>query len=99
MDGLRPPLLVKQLRRQPVEQVRMRRRRSLRPEILARFDNAAAEKGFPRAVDRDTGRQRVVLVDDPVCQAQTVRHLVLRQRVERWRYAGVDLLSLVQETA
>ena len=83
-----------ELRRQPVEQLRMRRRRSLRAEIFARFDEAAAEELLPGAVDRDARRQRVPFVDEPARQPEAVRHLVVAERVQDGGHAGVDLLPL-----
>ena len=66
-----------ELRREPVEQLRMRRRRSLRAEVLAGLDEAAAEELLPGAVDRDARGQRVLLVDEPAREAEPVRHLIV----------------------
>ena len=50
------PLAAIELRRQPVEQLGMGRRRALRAEVLAGLDEAAAEELLPGAVDRRRAR-------------------------------------------
>src|SRR5207237_8259637 len=82
-----------------VEQFRVWRRCSARAEVLARLDEAGPEELLPRAVHRDARGQRVPLVDEPVSQPETIRHLVLAKWMQNFRNARVNLLGLVHEAA
>ena len=64
-SGLSFQPLVDELGGQPVEQLRMRRRRALIAEVARRADDAAAEVVLPEAVDHHAGRQRVLGRGDP----------------------------------
>src|SRR3954464_1934516 len=84
---------------QPVEQFRVRRRGSLRAEVLAGFDNSAPEELFPGPVPRDAWGQRVLFTHQPSREAETIRHLIVTEWMQRRRNACVHLLALVHEAA
>src|SRR5437016_11535788 len=72
---------------------------ALAPKIFAGLNDGAAEDFLPEAVDGDAGRQRVVLIHEPVSESQAVRHLVLGQGIERGRDPRVYFVALAHEAA
>src|SRR5262245_57544050 len=64
---------IAKLESQPIEQLRMARRRSLYSEIVLGLDQAAAKKLLPVAVYGDARRQRVVSRDNPAGEVEPVR--------------------------
>src|SRR5262249_56010909 len=82
LHRLHVPAGTDELRRQPVEQFGVDGRLALRAEIFDGFDNAVAEIHLPETIDRDARGQRMIRVDQPFCQRQTVDLLVFLQRRE-----------------
>ena len=72
VDLLEAPAALHELAGQPVEQLRMARRRSLGAEVVVGLDQAAAEVGLPDPVDRHPGRQRIAAIDQPPGQVHPV---------------------------
>src|SRR6185503_19299667 len=78
---------------EPVEQLRVRGRRALRAEVLARLDESTAEDLLPHAIDGDAGDQGVVLVDQPAREPEAVDGLIAAHGMQRPRGGGVDTLA------
>src|SRR5438067_1757745 len=53
-----------------IEQLRVRRRVAAEAEVGGRRHDAAAEQVLPDPVDENAGRQRIVWIDDRLCQFQ-----------------------------
>ena len=66
---------------------------TLRPEVLARRHQAAAEHLLPEAVHRHPARQRIGVVDQPAGQAEAVPRHRRRHRRKDGRDAGCDPLA------
>ena len=71
----------------------------LRPEVVARLDQAHAEVVLPEAVDRHPGHERVAGVHQPARQAEPVGRLALGDAGEALRHVGGDDLPLAPEVA
>ena len=82
-ERLLAPALRDELGGQPVEQLRMRRRRALRAEVLARLDEPASEDLLPEPIDGDARDERVALVDQPAREAEPVDGLIVAHRMQR----------------
>ena len=93
------PFYTHELCRQPVEQFLVRRRFALRAEILRRFHNPDSEVLLPNSIDRDPGRQRIVCIDQPARQRQSVQRRALRQRMKHRRSRGCDDFAFAQKPA
>ena len=65
MQTLERPAVADELRRQPVEQFRMRGRCALRAEVIFRLDDAQPEMPLPDAIDRHSRRERIGAVHQP----------------------------------
>ena len=72
VDVLHPPTRVDELRRQPVQQLRMRRGFAPQAEVVGSRDEARAEVFLPDPVDRDAGSQRIIPRYEPAGQVQAV---------------------------
>ncbi len=71
VQRLEPPARLDQFAGQPIEQLRMRRRRAQVAEIVRRTDDAAAEMMLPDAIGHHPGRELVVRRSEPIGQLQT----------------------------
>ena len=87
------PAAFDELGGQPIQEGQVRGPFALRAEILGRLDDARAEVLLPIAVDRHTGRQRIVRIDQPLGQAQPVVGRALGQRGHFGRNAPLDFLG------
>ena len=58
---------------EPVEQSRVAWPQSLRAKIFAGLDQTRPEEMLPIAIDRDACRQRMVGIDQPTGEFETVR--------------------------
>src|SRR6266699_1136694 len=99
MHGLHAPTPLHEFDRQPVEQLRMRGASALRAEILGRLDDAASEKLLPEAIHGGARGERIVLANQPACEAEPVRHLALRQRRQRRGRVRIYQVTLAEEGA
>src|SRR5262245_6056577 len=95
LHRLHVPAGTDEFRRQPVEQFGMDGRLALRAEILDGFDNAVAEIHLPETIDRDARGQRMIRIDKPSGQCQTVDLLVFLQRRKNCGDSRRDILGLV----
>ena len=87
----RVELRMHELRRQPVEQLGMRRPLALRAEIVERLRQPGAEELAPRAVDEHARGQRIVARDQPVRQIEARRALAPGvERAEEARNRRLD---------
>ena len=75
MDRLEPPAALDIGRRQPVEQLGMRRRRAVEPEVAGRGHDPAAEMIVPEPIDHHPRGQRIGRVGDPVRERGSTRCL------------------------
>ncbi len=91
--GLRVPTGPGKLRRQPVEELGVARRLTLRAEVVDGLDQSRAEEHLPVAVDRHPGRQRIAAVDQPPGQAKAVGIRSVRPRRKPSDRAWPHLLS------
>ncbi len=66
------PAASNELARQPIQQLRMRRRRALRTKVLARLDQSDAKELLPDTIDGDASGQRMIGIDQPAGQFQPV---------------------------
>jgi hypothetical protein len=96
--GLQPEAA--ELGGQPVEQLRVRGRLALGPEVVVGRDQPAPEVGLPDPVDRHPRRQRVVVPEQPIRQVHPVRRSVGRfQGGQDRRHARRDLRARPGEVA
>src|SRR4051812_18336929 len=77
----------------------MRRPFALRTEVFAGFDQAASEVLLPNPVDRNARRERIVLADQPLGEAEPVRRRVRRHTAQYGGHAAVYLLVLIGESS
>src|SRR5687767_11537825 len=75
MQTLQPPAAFDELGSEPIEQLRMRRPRTLKTKIAGRSNDPATEVILPDAIDQDASSQRIGRAGQPVgqCQASTGR--------------------------
>ena len=98
MHGLHAPAMLDEERRQPVQQLRVRRLSAHLAEIIGVRRQAPAEMVLPDSIDHDAGRQRVAGIRDPPRQGRTpARQLVRDLRrgqagvpCDRLQHAGPD---------
>jgi hypothetical protein len=86
---LQAPVVFDEVDRQPVEQLRMRRRFALQAKIFARANQARAEIRLPDAVDDRPRRGRTFLIDEPLREIQP-RWILALQRVQKARRSRLD---------
>ena len=77
----------------------MSRRDALRAEVFLGAHHARPEQAGPEAVDRHARRQRVLLRDQPLCEAEPISRRILGQGVKRRRYGRLDRLPRTHEVA
>ena len=94
-EGLHVPSGLPELDRQPVEQLRVRRRLPGDAEFSHGGNEALSEDLRPEAVDVDAGGERMVRIGQPLRQPQAVGGGPLGQRGEGRRDGGLDLVSLL----
>ena len=92
-ESLEVPPALGEVGGEPVEQPGVAGPLPLRAEVLSRLDQADAEKPLPDAVDHDARRERIVPVDQPFCEAQSVSHGVLSHRGQVRRHGRGHLLA------
>ena len=88
---LHVPTRLTELDREPVQQLRMRRRRPLRPEILGRLHNPRPENLLPEPVDRHPRRQRIRRIHHPLRQPQPVPRQARIHRRQHARHVRLHL--------
>ncbi len=94
------PAAIHQLDGEPVEELGVRGRLALRPEVLAGLDQAASEELLPQAVDVHPRHQRVVAIDEPAGQAEAIgRQRVLHRRQRQGRPRVHALAARGERTA
>ena len=91
---LHVPTAIHEFDRQPIEQFRVSRPLSLRPQIVQHFGQAVAVHQFPHPVDERSRRQRIAAGGHPVGQIQS-RQVLFRRRIARQedRKCGIDHLA------
>jgi len=72
--------------RHPVQQRLVDGRRALSSEVLLSLDDPDAENLAPEAVDGDARRERVLLVDNPLRQPQSIGRRADGHRIERRKH-------------
>ena len=80
---------------QPVKKFGVAGGLALRAEILGGLHDAGAEDLLPKAIDGDTGSERIRIIDEPLREAETVAG---KRRVHRRKHArrgGLDLFALL----
>ena len=100
MQFLQAPAALHELDRQPVEQLRVRRRRALTAEVVLGLDNPSAEVLLPHAIDGHARGQRVTRIHQPAGKVKPVggagsRH---ERRQHGW-HAGLESCSRPREIA
>jgi hypothetical protein len=93
------PAVTHQLNRQPVEQLRMRRRLALHAEVVERGDDAGPKDRRPLPIHRHPRGERVLLGDDPAGEVETIRLPVNFERRQHGGNARLDRLLGLQELA
>ena len=88
MERLHVPSVSHEARRQVVEQLRVRRQASLAAEVFLRRNDALAKVHPPDAIDRDSRRERVLRVRQPVRKSETVAGPIGRKRWQACRGVG-----------
>ena len=96
LQGFHIPAGSHKLRRQPIQQVGMRRRLPLRPEIFGGLHDPSAEVHLPEAVHRHARQQRIRRIHQPLGQPQPVWWIRRRRshqhggqhRRDRFTYTG-----------
>ena len=86
------PAATDKFRRQPVEQLGMRRRIPLGAEVAEAADDAVAEHLRPQAIDRHPRGQRMIGPVQPPCQPQPIIRSILRQARQDRRHPTLDFL-------
>ena len=76
----------------------MRRRFAGDAEVVGGLDEAGAEHFLPEAVDRDAGRQRVALVEEPLREAEAVPREGCRHRRQGGRDGRLYLFFAADRT-
>src|SRR5881397_438459 len=71
---------------QPIKQVRMCGRRTLRAEIVFRLDQAAPEVLLPKPIDCHAGGERIGGIDDPASEVEAGGG----GSVERWSVGALE---------
>src|SRR5207248_1591786 len=90
VNGFEAPVLCHQLASEPIEQLRVVGRSSLRAEIIFGFDNAAPEIFLPEAVDDDTRGEGIFGMSNPVGEIKASQHARAAVRLN----VGLDAASL-----
>ena len=70
VQGLDVPAAGDELVCQPIEQLRMRRRRRLSAEVVGVLNEAAAEMSLPDAIDEHAGHERIGRIGKPAGQCR-----------------------------
>jgi hypothetical protein len=86
---LAPAVVVAEAQREMIQQFRVARVIAGGAEVLEGFDQAAAEKLFPQAVDGDAGGERVFGGDQPFRESQAVGGGIGGEFAEQGRDAGL----------
>ena len=84
--------------REEIEQLRMTGPFSLRTKVIGRFHQPIAEEHRPVSIDRDPGREWVLLGNQPAGQRQSIGRTGRQRRQERWG-SGLHALSPRAEVA
>lgn len=71
----------------------------LRAEFFGGENDAGFEDFFPESVGEDAGSERVVFIDKPLCQGETVGGSVWWEFSEDFGHAGADFFAFVEEVA
>ena len=87
------PAGLHEFHRQPVEQLPLRRVLRLHTKILRRLHEPDPEKRLPKTIHRDPCRQRMVTIDQPLGQAESIILLPFRKFRQRSRHPGGDFLA------
>ena len=89
------------MRREPIQQLRVRRFLTLDSEVFRRTRQPAPEQLLPRPVHRHPRRQRILGRDQPSRQRQPIRWPIRRQRTQRlgrpWRYLGAEIFVVTTQ--
>ena len=81
MHGFHAPPLANELRGQPVQQLRVRRRRTHPSEIVGCLHNSFSKMMLPDAIDHHPRGQRICVARQPLCQGKSASGgLGLRRR-------------------
>src|SRR5688572_26714465 len=91
MQMLQTPPVLDQIRREPIEQFRIRRTRAVQTKVTRCFDDSGAEVKLPDAIRDDAGGQWVCGINYPFRQRKTplslwhVRLKLVRPEINRCR--------------
>ena len=91
--GFHVPAALLKLDRQPIEQLRMRRRFTLRAEILRCLHQPGTEEHLPEAIDSHARRERVFGADKPARESKPVVRPGFRHRRQHRGNAALDSLA------
>src|SRR6267143_1993500 len=85
---LEAPLVFHEVASKPIEQLRMRWRVALHPEIFGRRQNPCAEITLPNAIDHDARGGRRFGIGQPFCECEPRAVGILWQWMKESRHGG-----------